>query len=208
MVCSFLFFLLFVSSFWPSVILQLVKCNNFSSFLFFLKLNILSVPQQLSSFISLFSTNSLFFPSGFLPYFVSYSSHLRGPFPGSPFLLEEPFLILSLLLGVQQCLIRTSALIRLITFLPVFHLLPFLPTTFFQFSLPVPVTVLLSSSITVQSDPNQVLPSLSGLFTPSPHSLYSVFFVRVFNVRSALLRTRLLSLHALILQTLWVRPHL
>lgn len=101
MVCSFLFFLLFVSSFWPSVILQLVKCNNFSSFLFFFKLNILSVPQQLSSFISLFSTNSLFFPSGFLPYFVSYSSHLRGPFPGSPFLLEEPFLILSLLLGVQ-----------------------------------------------------------------------------------------------------------
>lgn len=46
------------------------------------------------------SISSPFCSSGLIAYFVSYSSHLLGPFPSSLFLLK-PFLILSLLLLIQ-----------------------------------------------------------------------------------------------------------
>lgn len=87
--------------------------------------------KQLPSFIMLFfPISSPFHSSGFIAYFVSYSSHLLSPCPSSPFLLKQ-FLILSLLVPIN------ASLVHLLSFwFPLSHQFSFFspsPTTAWQF---------------------------------------------------------------------------
>lgn len=128
---SMLFFCL--SIFLPAV--PIWSCRQFPfpfSFeqVFFCPICPFSVSSCLLLSCFFFPISSPFHSSGFIAYFVSYSSHLLSPCPSSPFLLKQ-FLILSLLVPIN------ASLVHLLSFwFPLSHQFSFFspsPTTVWQF---------------------------------------------------------------------------